>query len=138
MNWGKGIALLILSFVIFMSTLVYLSVKEDFYLVDEDYYTKGINYDEVQVKISNVKALNEKIIYTQANGKIEFAMPTEVKGGTLHFFRPSNGTIDFRVPIVDKEFYVDKTKIKKGKWVLKFSWTDGLKEYYIEESISVI
>lgn len=138
MDWGKGIGIFLLSFVIFMSTLVYMSVKEDFYLVTDNYYTEGINYDEVQEKIERVKALEDEITFNQADGKINISMPTEITGGTLHFFRPSNGTLDFKVPIVSREFYVDKTKIKDGKWIMKFSWTDGTEEYYFEKSISVL
>ncbi len=138
MNWGKGITLLIIGFVVFMSTMVYKAVQQDFYLVTENYYTEGIHYDEVQTKIENVKALDSKISYTQKNGKININMPTEIKGGTVHFFRPSNGTLDFKIAIPAKEFVVDKTKMKIGKWIMKFSWTDGIKEYYFEESISIL
>lgn len=138
MNWGQGIALFILAFVIFMGTMVYMSVNEDFYLVTENYYTEGINYDKVQVKLENVKELKNKINISQQSNEIKVIMPNEIKGGKVHFFRPSNGTLDFKVEFVDREFYVDKSKILKGKWILKFDWTDGDKEFYIEESISIL
>ena len=138
MDWGKGIALFIVAFIIFMGTMVYKSVNQKFYLVTENYYTEGINYDKVQEKIKNEKALEHSVEFNQKDGKININMPTEVKGGTVHFFRPSDGSIDFQVPIVAKEFYIDKTKMKTGKWIMKFSWTDGVKEYYIEKSISVL
>lgn len=138
MSWGKGITLLLIAFVLFMSTLVYMTFQEDFYLVTDNYYTEGINYDEVQEKIEKVKALKEKISFNQSEGKINITMPTEVKGGTVHFFRPSNGTLDFKVPIVSREFYVDKTKVKTGRWIMKFTWTDGVEEYYFEESIAIL
>jgi len=138
MDWGKGIIVVIIGFVLFMSTMVYKSVQEDFYLVTDNYYSEGLEYDKIQSKIENVKALENKIIYSQGNGKIDINMPTDVKGGTVHFFRPSNGTLDFIVTIPSKEFIVDKSKMKKGKWIMKFSWTDGDKEFYFEESISVL
>lgn len=138
MNWGKGIAIFIFMFVVFMSTLVYMSVSEDFYLVSDTYYSDGLNYDQVQEKIINVKSLENKIDISQSKDKINVNMPTEVKGGMVHFFRPSNGTLDFNIAISSKEFYVNKTKMKVGKWIMKLSWTDGIKEYYIEEGISVL
>ena len=33
MSWGKGIAFVILGFVVFMSTMVYKAVNQDFYLI---------------------------------------------------------------------------------------------------------
>ena len=121
-----------------MGTMVYKSVQEDFYLVTENYYTDGINYDEVQTKIENVKALKNRIVFSQANGKINISMPTNVKSGSVYFFRPSNGTLDFKLAIPEKDFVVDKSEIQFGKWIMKFSWTDGTKEYYFEESIGIL
>ncbi|MGB1316424.1 MAG: FixH family protein [Chitinophagales bacterium] len=138
MSWGKGIALFFMSFVVFMSSLVYLSVREDFYLVTDNYYTDGVNYDSVQDKIENVKALKEKIAISQSVEEIQIFIPSNVKGGVLNFYRPSNGTLDFAVAIEDSNFEVNKSKIAKGNWMLKFSWTDGEKEYYFEESLFVL
>lgn len=138
MSWGKGITVLLLGFVGFMSWMVYMAVKQDFYLVTENYYTEGLDYDVIQEKIERVKKLKDKITFDQSDGKINITMPTEVAGGTVHFFRPSNGTLDFKIPIVAKAFYVDKTKVKTGKWIMKFEWTDGVEEYYFEESIAIL
>ena len=136
--WGYGITALILSFVVFMSWMVYMSVSEDFYLVTDNYYTEGVNFDEIQERIKNVKSLDKKLTVAQGPNNLEIVIPTEVKGGTVHFFRPSNGTLDFTLPLTANAFEVDKTEMLEGKWVLKFSWTDGEKEYYIEKDLFIL
>jgi len=137
-RWGYGITGLILSFVIFMSGMVYMSVKQDFYLVTDNYYSEGINFDKVQEKIKNVKALESKLNVKQSSKAIQIVLPSEVKGGTAHFFRPSNGTLDFTITMNNNVFEVDKTEMLQGKWVIKFNWTDGKKEFYLEEDLFVL
>lgn len=138
MSWGKGIALLFASFVVFMSSLVYMSVKQDFYLVSDNYYTDGINYDKTQDKITNVKLLNGKIEVLQSPSTIDIKIPSEVKAGVLNFYRPSNGNLDFSIAMENKNVSIEKENITKGSWVLKFNWTDGTKAYYFEESLFVL
>lgn len=117
MGWGKIVTVIILGFVVFMSSLVYMALQQDFYLVTDSYYTDGLNYDAVQEKIENVKSLESKIQIEQTSNEIDIIIPTDVKGGTLDFYRPSNGTLDFSVAIENNSLSVDKSKILKGNWV---------------------
>jgi len=144
MHWGLKI---VLSFVLFISFILYLlfrALNEDFYLVTDDYYQQDIIYQSHIDKIDNARALSDpiKIDIENGNAILTFSPLRSKKTieGEIHFFRPSNATLDFRLPIKlndDSQQIIAVKSLKKGLWKVKINWGDNEKEYY-QEKILVI
>ena len=50
-NWGTGIVAAIVLIVAGLGVLVWIAARQDFDLVDKDYYQKGVNYQKQIDKI---------------------------------------------------------------------------------------
>ena len=62
-NWGTGIFIFIIIGILWYIFLVIFSMKQDFYLVEDDYYSQGINYDKHIEKIIRDNKFPGLIIY---------------------------------------------------------------------------
>ena len=58
MSWGKGIAIALTVFILFIATLVTIIIRQKVDLVSEDYYTQEINY---QQEIDGINAGNNEL-----------------------------------------------------------------------------
>ncbi len=140
-NWGTGIFLAYSSFVIFMLSLVYMSFQQKIELVTENYYSKGVDFQNQINEQSNVAALTEKPTVKQLdNGNIQLKFPTAEKNvqGEIAFFRPSDKDLDFIVPIQlqTENSQIIAQKIEQGLWRVKLSWSENNKKFY-QESVLV-
>ncbi|WP_375560073.1 FixH family protein [Bernardetia sp. OM2101] len=131
-NWGTGIFLFYSAFVIFMLSLVVMSMQQKIELVTENYYTKGVDFQSQINEQSNVAALVEKPTIKQLeNGNVEIKFPNSDNSetskimGEISFFRPSDKDLDFTVPIqLEKtKNQIITQKIEQGLWKVKLSWT---------------
>ena len=52
-NWGTGVVLALLVMIAGMSFLVSIAIRQDFDLVDKDYYQKSITYQQHIEKVGN-------------------------------------------------------------------------------------
>lgn len=140
-NWGTGIFLTYSAFVLFMSTLVYMSFQQKIELVTENYYSKGVDFQSQINQQSNVAAMTEKPTVKQLeNGNIEVKFPTAENNvqGEIAFFRPSDKELDFTVPIQlqTENSQIIAQKIEQGLWRVKLSWSENDKKFY-QESVLV-
>jgi len=148
-NWGTGIFLFYSAFVIFMLSLVFMSMQQKIELVTENYYTKGVDFQTQINEQSNVAALVEKPTVKQLeNGNVEIKFPASENleskiNGEIAFFRPSDKDLDFTVPIkLEKtKNQIITQKIEHGLWKIKMSWTEkdktGNDKKFFQETILV-
>ncbi len=139
-NWGTGIFLTYSAFVIFMLSLVFMSMQQKIDLVTENYYTKGVAFQSQINEKNNVAALTEKPTIKQLeNGTIELKFPTSEKNikGEIAFFRPSDKDLDFTIPIdlQNTSSQIITQKIQYGLWRVKLSWTQKGKKFYQETTL---
>lgn len=136
MNWGKSIFLFYSLFVIAILSVVVFSFSVDVNLVAEDYYQQEIAYEDQITRIKNTESLIEKPSIVLKNNYVEVTFPSNLKPkGTILFFRPSNASMDRRIPIAlgaDGRQQVDFSTQENGKWIAKLTWQQGGKEYYQE------
>lgn len=141
MDWGKGILLSIIGFVMLIMTMVVISVRMDgIELVTENYYEAEINYQERIDQESSALRLDRTVISYSTTGKnLELDLPTGTTG-KLQLFRPSDSKLD-------REILVDVTglgstsvaldDLKPGYWKIQLSWTEKGKNYYEEKKITI-
>ncbi len=143
MSWGKKITVLYLSFVLFMSYMVYQSVQQkDIYLVSKDYYKDEINYEATIQQMKNTASLSREVAIEQTATSVVFDFPDESVGSTgkIRFFRPSNATFDVSFPLNINENTnqeVNVSDLPKGLWVIKLSWQKAGIPYYLEQKITL-
>lgn len=144
MNWGTGIFITIVIFLIGMITLVIISSMQPLNLVTPDYYPKGIDYQKQIDRIANAKALDDKMEFVQDNEHIMIGFPTidsihQPKGNILFFF-PRDNNLDrkFGIDVNDSLFqFIPKNGMVKGHCIIKINWIQDSLEYYMEQDIMI-
>lgn len=140
MNWGKGIILVFVVFVIGIGVLVYRSMTKNIDLVTGNYYEKELKYQEQINKINNTNALKESLKIESRGKVILITYPKLETGisGDISFYKPSDAKSDFKIkvePGSDLKQVVLSDKLNKGLWKIQVSWASGGRDYFSEEKL---
>ena len=141
MNFGHKITIAYSLFVVLIVTMVTLCVKKkDIFLVSDDYYKKEIAYQDEINKYDNASKLLVPVEIFKESERVLINFPKEQMGATgeIHFYRPSNANLDFKIPVsIDKDSSqsVDISKLAGGLWVVKMEWSKDGKGYLKEEKL---
>jgi hypothetical protein len=143
-NWGTGILITIILFmVITIGTVIFL-MKQDVDLVASDYYDKGIQHQDQIDRVTRTNSMDEAVQINPENGFVRLVFPKsftqKIFNGTIQFYRPSNSKKDFSLPIsidTSAQQTVSTQTLDKGYWTVKLSWTQDSIEYYKENSFII-
>lgn len=143
-NWGTGIAIFYIFFVLSLVYQVIRAGQYDHSLVVEEYYKEDLAYQKHYDKLLNNQQLNESLIISRntQTGLVELQFPQELEAvnGRIHFYCPSDSKSDFSLPVVTDETLIQRVPVeglRKGKWKVKVDFSDGEKAYYKEEAIEI-
>lgn len=137
MNWGNKITIVFISFVVLIITLVTISMKQDIHMVAENYYEEEIAYGGKMEEIRNGRDWEGDISAKQESSILELRFEDSKKvEGKVKFFRPSDSSLDFSIPIQD-EMNIPIEKLKAGSWKILFEWEANGKKHYKEEKIYI-
>jgi hypothetical protein len=139
MNWGTGITIVIVFFILMTLGFVTVAVRNDNELVAEDYYDQELGYQDKLNYAHNAKGsgINPKVSQTET-GCIRVDFSTAVSG-TLVLFRPSDKTMDSQASF---ESQADSTwkhcpdKLPRGMWKVSLTWLYQGKTCYSEHSLN--
>ncbi|WP_159521911.1 FixH family protein [Sunxiuqinia indica] len=138
-NWGTGIVIALLIMISGMLFLVSIALRQDFYLVEKDYYQKSVNYQSQIDKINNVTKLAVPVKLTQSDKAIQINFPELFKKeqlkGTIHIYSPVSEKNDMKLPILLNAALSQSISVKnlpKGRYTVKLDWTSNEKPYYQE------
>ena len=140
MNWGKSIVLSFVVFASFIGTMAYKMATAKVDLVRTNYYQKEIEFQQQIDRVNNsVTFKNAHIMtYSPENQVLRIGFPTPVSKGEVTFFRPSDKGLDFTIPIQKTTTFDYSTKkMSKGYWKVQVTWTDGRREYYLEDELMI-
>jgi len=143
-NWGTKIVISMVVFMLFLTVFFVMMSRQTFYLVEKDYYPKGLEYQEKINKIENAKQLGEPIQLENKDEYLVFTFPSvltpdEIEGNIV-LYRPSDGTQDVSMTIKLDSWnqYVFSVKdVLKGRYTVKIDYTNNIKEYYQEIPVFV-
>jgi hypothetical protein len=144
MNWGTKIVISFVVFVGIIMSMVVISVKQDFFLVTENYYEQEIKYQDQIDRMTNHQNLTEKPLLQWSENKNQLLLifPGQLieQGitGNIVFFRPSDASLDRTYEIALSESGVqafDARLFRNGKWKAKIHFSVNNKEFYTEQSI---
>ena len=143
MNWGTRIVIAYALFIILVMTMVGYAMRQDVFLVSENYYEEEIAYQEQIDRLSNTQSLKEKVkVNVDQNGHIHLQLPKSsmdaITKGSVHLYRPSDARLDqfFELKpdaMGNQQFYVKD--LPHGSWKIKVSWKGGTKDYYFEQDL---
>lgn len=140
MNWGKGITIFIISFMLFISFFVYKAFTMNADLIDEDYYENELSFDENKTNKYNYSRLDGEITISKEEEGIIFSYPEVIDKATkglISFYRPD----DLRF---DREFAIEAGENNlqtfayhnfiEGFYQIKVNWTDAAGKGFVYES----
>ncbi len=140
MNWGKKISLVITIFIFFIvSMAVYMfRVHGNDELVEDDYYEKGIDYDQEYNAMRNV--YTDKVEPTLSITESQLVI--QLKDSTGYELKlkcasvaKADRTINGNTVGSSNLILIDKHKMRKGIWFLELRWNNKQKHYFFKKDI---
>lgn len=136
-NWGTKLTVAIVLFMSLILSFVYRSTLHQVNLVEEDYYPKGLKYQERIDEIKNAKPFFGDAKISQSNDLVVVTFPDiHPDTGTIMFYRPSNQQFDHTYQLIPdslRQMTFPKSEFRKGKYLIKIFWSENNKGYYIEK-----
>ena len=140
-NWGIGITVFYISFMIVVVAVAIFASAQKIDLVSPDYYWQELGYQKHIEKMGRTNELSQQILFNYENGIVKIKFPGQFSyhqiSGKVHFFRPSDLKRDFMVNIQPSEQNVQlisTTKLIRGFWRVKIYWAAAGKSYFNEDS----
>jgi nitrogen fixation protein FixH len=144
-NWGTGIVLAFVAFIIFILYFVVLSFRDpesNHDLVSEDYYQQELKYQDDLDAAGNLNKTGARIIVTKTGDGLRVAFPAafapEKIEGTVSLYRPSNKQLDFKTPIQlsERQLLIPKSRLLDGRWDIRIDWTYEGKPYLYQQKLT--
>lgn len=143
-NWGNGIAMLYIGFVLGILFLVTLSLNQRVDLVSDDYYALELDFQNKINKTNRAQALTTPLRWEMTDTALEINYPAEFRyqdlAGKVRFYCPSDNSKDqdFAImPNAQNQQTIPLSKIKDGRYLLQFDWKNGETTYWNEGAILV-
>ncbi|WP_339866240.1 FixH family protein [uncultured Algoriphagus sp.] len=141
MNWGTGIVLTIIAFVVLIMTMVVISVRMDgIELVTENYYEEEIKYQDRIDESNSALGLDREVISYDAQSKVLALDLPNGTTGTLQLFRPSDSSLDQEIVVnVTHSGITEVTleNLKTGYWKVQLNWSENGVDHYQEKKITI-
>ncbi len=145
-RWGKGIAALYLSFVVFILACVGFATLQNYDLVAPNYYDKGVGYQGEIDRLTRTEKLTTKptVSFNHESKEIVITFPPQWKdndiAGVYHMMRPSDASLDTSFTLVNVSSgiqIIDATSLAKGFWRTSLIWSHDGVDYAVESIILV-
>jgi len=130
-NWGTGIVIAMILFMVFILQFVYrISVydKYDHHLVADDYYKDELKYQEQIDKEENANKLIENVKIIKTDSGLNIVFPKEFESGKISgeikFLRPSNIKLDIKkkIELLTNTFFIPRKQLVSGKYNIIVDW----------------
>ena len=123
--------------------MVYMTTQNPIILVEKDYYPKGLRYQNKIDHIKNALPFKSNMKLEQTKDEIVLLIPNaSPDSGSIVFYRPNEEKVLDYVhkfsPHTTIELLFPKKNFKLGVYVLKISWWQNGKGYFIEKKIFLV
>ena len=142
-NWGTGILIFLILFLMAAAVFIGFAMRQDVNLVHEDYYEKGVAYEDQMNAVARSAIFRDSI---ESHFDDQFLVVTfqglqemKIDSATVLLYRPSSSSLDIQMPFDFKQgiMKIPGTELYSGRYILKLSWfAEGLK-YEVDKAISV-
>jgi len=139
LNWGHK---LIISMTLFIAFVVFLGFRmwgNQDAIEDDDYYYRGQRYEEQITKERATSGLKEQpLLMWDPMGTFNVTMPYQMPVSNAHLllYKPDASDQDKTVDVSAlkaSSTVITQLQLEKGKWIAKFEWSSGDKDYYLEK-----
>lgn len=130
-------------FMLLIVTLVFMSMKQTYYLVEKDYYPKALEYQDRIDKTKNAELPGQRVEIENMGEEVVFVFPPfdpEGISGSITFYRPSDEGMDARFEIRADSALRQSCNVSglpRGKYIVKLDYEADGKGYYQEETILI-
>lgn len=140
MNWGTKVVLGLATFMTFIIVLavIMFNSKSDA-LVDNDYYEKGINYNQVYNRKEQVKLDHAQPAVVLLPEQVSITFKHQ-SSGTIRLMRTSDKKLDRVFPFESNEnllVSIPSAGLHTGPWRLIIEWVSNGKSYLDEREIII-
>jgi len=136
-NWGTGILIFLIIFVLFIGTFVYFAFQQDVNLVHKEYYQKGVDFDKERERKNRGASQTHQFIIEQKEQTVKVIVDKayfdQLKDVKAYFYRASDRHEDKRYDLNENELIIPKSDLVKGKYTLNISWTQDAEDYLLEK-----
>jgi hypothetical protein len=144
MSWGVKITMLYAGFVLFIATMVSMSISQKVDLVSEDYYEQELLFQDKINLFDRTQALSNQLSWQVQKDKLTLDFPAQFRGkqtsGKVFFFRPSDAVLDKSMKIQADTLTTKSISIKtlkKGLYKIQINWEVENIQYYNEGFIQI-
>ena len=142
-NWGTGILIFLILFLLACAAFIIFAMRQDVNLVHKDYYEKGVDYtDKMNVDARSMQFLDKiQISYNNKFLLVDFdkSLVSKIDSGKVLLYRPSSSKqdVNFTMTFFEGTLKIPKGNLVSGRYVLKLSWySEGLK-YEIDKPVNI-
>ena len=136
MNWGTKIVIGMLCFMSFIIVLAVQMFRSDTdALVDQDYYEKGLKYDEVYRQKENVINDGAKPLVAIGDSAIGIAFKSSASGN-IRMMRVADKSMDRELKFStdpDNKTSLSRNGFAEGRWKIIIRWTTPAGVSYLNE-----
>ncbi|MTI89740.1 MAG: hypothetical protein FH748_17445 [Balneolaceae bacterium] len=145
-NWGTGIFLAVTIFVIATLSVVSYLISLDFYLVSNNHYEEGVEYQQTIDSKQRAENLKEPVLvlFDEPTVSIKIYFPETLRSDSLNghitFYRPNDSAKDKRFQLkLDSEGQqvIPVQEFEKGRWKLTVEWKSDSLSYIEEKNILI-
>ena len=140
MNWGKGIAIGLTSFMVFIVVLAVILMRQSVDLESKDYYAKEIDYESEITAMNNAGQLADQIQLIKKDDHIIVQVPqsTNFDKVSVQFSRPNDDQLDKSFEFEDtKTYLIERDILKNGLYNVQISYSGNGKKYLQKETIYI-
>lgn len=144
--WPYAIIAIFVLFASYIGYMVQQAMSTSVDLVSADYYQQEIAYQQRMESVARTAALPAPVAvdYEQEAQRLTLKLPPSLAGqrveGTVHFFRPSDQQLDFKLPFTPTKNapqQLNTSKMQPGYWRLRIDFTAAGQQYFVDKELSI-
>lgn len=146
LDWGKGLFIAITLFIIGTLSMVSYFISLDFYLVNNNHYEEGVEYQETIDSKERTSQLETPVVilFDEERVALKVIFPDDIldkaKEGTINLYRPNDSSKDRNLALqfdAGNTHVIPMDRMDKGKWILTIKWIMDDLEYQEEQVIII-
>ena len=143
MNWGKGLALVMIAFAGMMAYFVTLAARNPEPLITERYYEQELGFQDRIDARSRTLGLGADVRLEATRDRLRASFPDGVKDrmltGSLLLLRANDARDDHEVPITSAPggIFEAEVALRPGRYIAQLEWSADGVTYYSEEQLIV-
>ena len=142
--WPYAIIAVFVLFAGYIGFMVQQALRTTVDLVSPDYYKQELAYQQRMESVARTAALPApvELRHEAAAQRLILRLPATMAeqtiNGEIHFFRPSDQTLDFTLPLqAGPKQQFNTAQMRPGYWRVRVDFTAGSQAYFLEKELLI-